>query len=176
MICALLFVSTESSETDFSLAGVDFSCFSADLCVFTCSGAFVGGTVSTGVTASVGVTISVELTVSVDAGVSAVSCTFFSSVTSVVSVVSAGSFFVGCSCSCGSDISVVSVFSGTGVALSSTDSSAAVFSTSIFSSAKTLPGYRLSAAAAASIHLAFLKQNRFLLSFFIALSSFHHLY
>ena len=173
MICALLFVSTESSETDFSLAGVDFSCFSADLCVFTGFGTFVGVTVSTGVTASVGVIISVELTVSVDTGVSAVSCTFFSSVTSVVS---AGSFFVGCSCSCGSDISVVSVFSGTGVAPSSTDSSAAVFSTSIFSSAKTLPGYRLSAAAAASIHLAFLKQNRFLLSFFIALSSFHHLY
>ena len=166
MICALLFVSTESSETDFSLAGVDFSCFSADLCVFTCSGAFVG------VTASVGITVSV------DAGVSAVSCTFFSSVTSVVSgfsVVSTGSFFAGCSCSCGSDISVVSVFSGTGVALSSTDSSAAVFSTSIFSSAKTLPGYRLSAATAASIHLAFLKQNRFLLSFFISLSSFRHL-
>ena len=43
------------------------------------------------------------------------------------------------------------------------------------SAADTVPEIRLSAAAAASIHLAFLKQNRFLLSFFISLSSFRHL-
>ena len=43
------------------------------------------------------------------------------------------------------------------------------------SAADTVPEIRLSAAAAASIHLAFLKQNQFLCSFFIVLSSFCHL-